>query len=177
MTGAEDTGPLCIIIYPTVVSNNESSQRMTWELIQAFCRLPENYRLVLFFREGVEYRRCLTACAQAGILNRVKFLSPMDFLRLLAYVASADMGAVLYDDRQSSGYFMCNADKLSLLAACGIPFVASSQPNLESVVYRYGLGECCDPKDASALAEAMKIVAEGLGFRWPHESSKRKQLF
>jgi glycosyltransferase involved in cell wall biosynthesis len=156
-----DTSAIRIILYPTVVSNAESSQRMTWELIQAFRQLPNNYRLVLFYREGVEYRRCLAACAEAGVTERVKFLEPMPFLRLLDYVASADLGAIFYDDSRSSGYFMCNADKLSLLAACGVPFVASDQPNLESVTYRYGLGKCCDPKKSKCLAEAFVTIAEG----------------
>ena len=161
MTGSENTAGLRIVIYPTIVSNAESSQRMTWELIQAFRQLPANYRLVLFYREGAEYRRCLAASAEAGLSGRIKFLEPMPFLQLLNYVASADLGAVFYDDRQSSGYFMCNADKLSLLAACGIPFVASDQPNLESVIYRHGLGECCDPSDAAALAKAIQSVGDG----------------
>jgi len=159
--GTTDTSQLRFVIYPTAVSNAESAQRMTWELIQGFRRLPESYRLVLFYREGVEYRRCLAACLEAGISNRVSFLEPVPFLRLLNYVASADVGAVLYDDSKSSGYFMCNADKLSLMAACGIPFVASDQPNLESVTYRYGLGECCDPKNSKSLAEAFLTIAEG----------------
>lgn len=170
MTGSENTAGLRILIYPTIVANAESSQRMTWELIQAFRQLPEHYRLVLFYREGAEYRRCLNACADAGLSRRVKFLEPMPFLKLLNYVASADLGAVFYDDRQSSGYFMCNADKLSLLAACGIPFVASAQPNLESVVYRFGLGECCNPGDAAALAESIRLIAEG-----PVPLAERKQ--
>ena len=162
LAGAADTSQLRLIIYPTVVSNAESAQRMTWELIQGFRRLPESYRLVLFYRKGVEYRRCRTACVEAGISNRVRFLEPVPFFRLLDYVASADIGAIFYDDSESSGYFMCNADKLSLLAACGIPFVASDQPNLESVTYRHGLGKCCDPRDAVALADAFRAVVEGV---------------
>jgi glycosyltransferase involved in cell wall biosynthesis len=117
---------------------------------------------VLFYRAGVEYQRCLTACLEAGISKRVRFLEPVPFLRLLDYVASADVGAIFYDDSESSGYFMCNADKLSLLAACGIPFVASHQPNLESVTYRHGLGKCCNPWDAVALADAFRAVVEGV---------------
>ena len=161
LTGSVDTSMLRIILYPTVVSNAESSQRLTWELIQAFSQLPEHYRLVLFYREGVEYRRCLAACAEAGVTTRVKFVEPMPFMRLVDYVASADLGAIFYDDSGSSGYFMCNADKLSLFAACGVPFVGSDQPNLESVTYRYGLGKCCDPKNSKLLAEAFLAIAEG----------------
>ena len=52
LAAATDASQLRIIIYPTVVSNAESAQRMTWELIQAFSRLPEQYRLVLFYREA-----------------------------------------------------------------------------------------------------------------------------
>jgi glycosyltransferase involved in cell wall biosynthesis len=174
LAGAADTTQIRIIIYPTVVSNAESAQRMTWELIQGFRRLPESYRLVLFYREGVEYRRCRTACVEAGISNRVRFLEPVPFLRLLDYVASADVGAIFYDDSESSGYFMCNADKLSLLAACGIPFVASDQPNLESVTYRHGLGKCCNPRDSIALADAFRAVVHGVTplAQWKQQARK-----
>lgn len=161
MSGCSNADGLRILIYPTIVSNAESAQRMTWELIQAFRRLPEHFRLVLYYREGEEYHRCLTAVSEAGLSARVKFMQPMPFLRLIAYVASADAGAIFYDDRESSGYFMCNADKLSLLAACGIPFVASDQPNLESVTYRYGLGECCNPRNPDELTGAIKRIIEG----------------
>ena len=161
LAGCEDASMLRIVLYPTIVSNRESSQRMTWELIQAFRHLPDHYRLILFFREGEEYRRCLAACAAAGVEERVKFIEPVPFLQLLNYVASSDIGAVFYDDSLSSGYFMCNADKLFLMAACGIPFVASDQPNLESITYRYGLGKCCDPHDPIELANSFMAVAEG----------------
>jgi glycosyltransferase involved in cell wall biosynthesis len=162
MTGSSDASSLRIVIYPTIVSNADSAQRMAWELIQAFRRLPEQYRLVLFYREGAEYRRCLHACIEAGLVGRVTFMERMPFLRLLEYVVSADVGAIFYDDRQSSGYFMCNPDKLSLFAACGIPYVASDQPNLEAVTYRYGMGECCDPRDTAALTAAILNLVEGV---------------
>jgi glycosyltransferase involved in cell wall biosynthesis len=89
------------------------------------------------------------------------FLEPVPFSELLHYVAAADLGAILYDDCKSSGYFMCNADKLSLLIACGIPYVASDYPNLEAVTYRYGLGLCCDPHNPQALAKRIQELAEG----------------
>jgi glycosyltransferase involved in cell wall biosynthesis len=150
-----------IIIYPTVVSNADSAQRMTWELIRCMRFLPEKYCLVLFYRDGSEYQRCASASKEWGIAHRVRFMEPVPFLRLAAYVASADLGAVLYDDAQSSGYFMCNADKLSLLTACGLPYVASDQPNLEAVTYRHALGECCDPRNPEALAQCVRTIGDG----------------
>jgi glycosyltransferase involved in cell wall biosynthesis len=150
-----------LMIYPTTVAHESSAERQHFGLIQAFAQLPANYHLATFWAEGAEYRRCRRAIAEFGLERRVTFLDPMPFARLREHVASADVGAILYDDSWSSGYFLCNPDKLSLLMNCGVPFVASDFPNLEAITYRHGLGVCCDSRDPHALAGAIRELAEG----------------
>lgn len=150
-----------LVIYPTVISNPSSSQRMAWELIQAFRHLSSRHRLILFYSPGEEYERCRSAVRAAGLSDRIHFLRPVPFSRLMEMVASADLGIILYQDSLSSGYFMCNADKLSLFLACGLPYVASDQPNLESVTYRYRLGECCNAENPEDLARSIRLITEG----------------
>jgi glycosyltransferase involved in cell wall biosynthesis len=98
--------------------------------------------------------------AKDGLQERVVFLPRVPFGRLMTYIASADVGAIFYDDRESSGYFMCNPDKLSVMAACGTPFVASDYPNLEALTYKHGLGVCCDARDPAQIAAAIRSLGE-----------------
>jgi glycosyltransferase involved in cell wall biosynthesis len=161
LLGASEDDDCRLVVYPTVVSNESSAERLTYSLVKAFTHLPSNYRLATFFKEGIEYRRCLGLAEADGLQTRVKFLPPVPFAKLMAYLGSADIGAILYDDCHSSGYFMANADKLSVLAAAGVPFVASDYPNLESVTYRYDLGICCDGKNPTHLARSIRELAEG----------------
>jgi glycosyltransferase involved in cell wall biosynthesis len=161
LLGGQDRPNACIVVYPTAVWDEGSAQRLTFELIAAVAELPERYRLATFFREGSEYERCKALVASRRLDRRVTFLPVVPFDRLLLLLGSADVGAILYDDRVSSGYFMANADKLSLLIACGLPYVASDYPNLEAVTYKHGLGVCCDARDPSGLADAILQLVEG----------------
>jgi len=156
--GASDA---CLLVYPTAVSNEDSAQRLTFELISAIALLPQRFHLATFFNKGTEHSRCLDLVASKGLQGRVAFLPTVPLPQLIGYLGCADLGAILYDDRVSSGYFMASPDKLSLLAACGVPYVASVFPNLEAVTYRFGLGLCCDARDPVELALAIRELAEG----------------
>jgi len=162
LLGGSDVPQSCLLVYPTAISNEDSSQRLTFELISAIALLPKRFHLATFFEEGSEYHRCLEHVASKHLQERVTFLPVVPLPKLIAYLGCADLGAILYDDRVSSGYFMASPDKLSLLAACGIPYVASDFPNLEAVTYRFGLGICCDARDPVKLTLAIRELAEGL---------------
>jgi glycosyltransferase involved in cell wall biosynthesis len=161
LLGGREVPEACLMVYPTAVWNEDSAQRLTFELIAAVARLPERYRLATFYREGVEHERCRGFVDSSGLQRRITFLPVVPLERLLHLLGSADLGAILYDDRASSGYFMASPDKLSLLAACGVPYVASDFPNLEAVTYKLGLGVCCDARDPLTLARAIRELGEG----------------
>ena len=175
LLGTTDDGDKLLIIYPTTVSNQESSERMTFELISSLCFLPENYHLVIFYREGSEYQRCLKKVNKEGLQNQVRFMEPVPFKTLLAYLSCADLGAIFYDDKRSSGYFMCNADKMSLLVASGVPYIASDYPNLEALTYKYGLGECCDPRQPEKITLAIKTLTASIEF--PDKKAHLRKVF
>ena len=161
LLGGSDVPQSCLLVYPTAISNEDSSQRLTFELISAFALLPKRFHLATFFDKGSEHRRCLDLVASKHLQERVTFLPVVPLPQLIRHLGCADIGAILYDDRVSSGYFMASPDKLSLLAACGVPYVASDFPNLEAVAYRLGLGVCCDARDPTDLARAIRELAEG----------------
>jgi len=150
-----------ILIYPTTIGNRESAVRMSFELINAFAYLPENYRLVLFKGKGDEIERCKDVVARMNLTSRVFFFDPVPLQKLMAMISASDIGAVLYDDSKSAGYYFCNPDKLSLYALCGIPYIASTQPCLQSVTLKHGLGYCVDPHDATLTASTIRLLAEG----------------
>jgi glycosyltransferase involved in cell wall biosynthesis len=143
-----------IVIYPTLIGGRGSRSRQAYELVQAMSILPQSFTAVLFGTEGEEYARCMAFAQEHRIAERVRFLKPVSFGELLGYVRNSDFGAIFYSDEESSGYFMCNADKLSLYAACRVPYVASQFPNLEALTYKLGLGLCCDSSDPSDIAGA-----------------------
>lgn len=153
---AKDAILLC---YPTFAA----PARLTLELITAMRSVNPNVCLVTFLGEDAYGRQCRQRVEDTGLGSRVTFHEGVPYARLLELVAACDIGAIFHDYRLSSGYYMCNADRVSLFAACGIPFVGSDYPNMESLVLRHGLGECCDPTDPAAIADALNRLVEGGG--------------
>ena len=129
------------------------------ELAEAMMWLPDSYYLCLFRSTGSYADQCEGRVAELGLSGRVTLLPRMDLKQLLRHMVCADVGVALYNDYRSSGYFMCNADKIGLYAACGLPVVASDYPNLTSLIYRHGLGLCCDAKRPKELASSVLALA------------------
>jgi len=149
-----DTVLLC---YPTVASR----ARLTMELIDSLPAVDERVCLVTFASDDEYGNGCRRRCAELGVSHRVLFHETVPYSRLLEIVVACDIGAVFHDYRASSGYFMCNPDRVSLFAACGIPFVGSNYPNMEALVYRHQLGACCDPTDPAAIAVTVNQLVSG----------------
>lgn len=161
-----------IVIYPTVVSGAASAERMGYELIESMALVDNSFSLVLFGHAGAEYERCLELVCRSNMGDRVRFLEPVCFDMLLQYVSSADYGVIFYNDEKSSGYFMCNADKLSLYAACGVPYLASSFPNLESITYKHQMGICCNSNDIQSIAKGLNELRD----RFPGGEPQRLEV-
>lgn len=159
LLAGEDSDESILLVYPTVASTPDSYQRRVLELILAFEFLPEEFKLLLFYGEGAYYNECKQTVARLCLERRVSFHLPTSSDGLMKILACADLGAILYNDEASSGYFMCNADKMSLFAANSIPFVASDYPNLEAVTYKNGIGVTCDAANPARIAEAIQNLA------------------
>ena len=74
-------------------------------------------------------------------------------------VRSADFGLCLVENISLSDYF-CLPNKLFEYCFAGVPVLASNFPDISSVVYKYGIGRCCDLQPA-AIAEAVKELEGG----------------
>jgi glycosyltransferase involved in cell wall biosynthesis len=135
-------------------------ERLHVQLIEAFALLPERYRLLTFGAESEYFGTCRDRVRLAGLEDRVSWLPSMPFEQLERYLAVADIGIALFDWQRSSGYWLANADRIAHYLRFGLPVVASNVPNLEALIYKWGLGTCCDPYDPSDIARAIRQVGE-----------------
>jgi glycosyltransferase involved in cell wall biosynthesis len=100
------------------------------------------------------------AC-RLGVRDRVLMLPPLDYASLLTYTANADAGVLLYDNNDLGNYFT-SPGRLTEYLACGLPVLASRFAGLESLVYRYGIGECVDASDPKSIAIGITKLEAGI---------------
>jgi glycosyltransferase involved in cell wall biosynthesis len=156
LLGQEAPVDAVLMVYPC----RARASMLTRELIQAFRHLPARYRLATLAGSGSYQEACLEEARVSDLSDRITWVDPMPDHELRRYLACADIGASLAEARQSSGFFMYAPSKLSSFVANGIPFVAPDFPSTEAVVYRYGLGLCCDPYDPADIARAIRQLVE-----------------
>jgi glycosyltransferase involved in cell wall biosynthesis len=135
--------------------------RLHAQLVHAVSLLPAGYRVVTFAGSGSYYGECLRLADGLGVRDRVMFLATCPFEELARIVACADVGVILNDWKTSSGYWMANPGRLALHLLTSVPVVTSDVPGLAALVYRWGLGECCNAYDPYSIAAAIRKVAEG----------------
>lgn len=148
-------GGRALVICPSVAS----ASRLHLELLRAVSLLPPEYRLVTFSGQG-QYDAACRELAN-GLGGRVQFLAPCAYEELANYLSCADVGLILNNWKGSSGYWMANSGRLANFLQLSVPVVTSNVPNLEALVYRYGLGESCDAYDPASIADAIRSVVEG----------------
>jgi glycosyltransferase involved in cell wall biosynthesis len=145
-----------LVICPSLAA----PQRLHLQLIEAFALLPARYRLLTFGAESEYFDTCCDHVRSEGLEGRVRWLPSMPYQELERYLAVADIGVILHDWQRSSGYWMANADRMAHCLRFGMPVVASNVPNMEALIYKWGLGACCDPYDPSDIARAIREVEE-----------------
>jgi glycosyltransferase involved in cell wall biosynthesis len=88
---------------------------------------------------------------------RVHVAPWVPYAELMEYVADADAGVIIYDDRVRNNY-LCEPGKLSDYVSAGVPVVAPDFPTIEPVVRQYGLGRCFSGGDPRLIAHAISEV-------------------
>lgn len=147
-------GGRALVICPSVAS----ASRLHLELLRAVSLLPAEYRLVTFRGQG-QYDSACRKLAN-GLEGRVRFLAPCAYEELTNYLWCADVGVILNNWKGSSGYWMANSGRLANFLLASVPVVTSNVPNLEALVYRYGLGESCDAYAPASIADAIRSIVE-----------------
>jgi glycosyltransferase involved in cell wall biosynthesis len=129
------------------------------ETIQALAAVP-GLRLRVMGRTSDDYRRQLERlAAEAGVADRVEYRAPVEPAAVTETIAGADMGVTLIQP-------ICLSNELSLpnklfeYVAAGLPVLASDLPVLGAVVREEGLGEAVPATDVTAIARAMRNLAE-----------------
>ncbi len=133
--------------------------RMSPELVQAFCQLPSNYALVFNYMPvgSTSQLACKEHLAQLGIHDRVLFLDSLPYAELLKLYAACDIGILLYPNN-GIGHFYQAPGRLTEYLRCGIPVVASDFPGLELLVMKYNLGSVANPYNPEAIAKAIDHI-------------------
>lgn len=72
---------------------------------------------------------------------------------------SADFGLCLVENVSLSDY-LCLPNKLFEYCFAGLPVLASNFPDINKIVYEYGVGECCD-LDVDSIITAVKKIENG----------------
>jgi glycosyltransferase involved in cell wall biosynthesis len=159
-----------LLICPSAVSPG----RLHMELIRAMSLLPEEYRLVTFRGSGPYARQCESLVETSGLEERVKLFDPCPYDQLAAFLSCADVAVILNDWKGSSGYWMANSGRLANCLSASVPVVTSDVPNLESLVYKWNLGECCDAYVPSSIADAVRRLVDGPPGIEKHRSAVRQ---
>jgi glycosyltransferase involved in cell wall biosynthesis len=135
-------------------------------LLRAAAALPSDVRLVMMgevFPWWQEHAEPMLRNPAIGDKVRVAPWVPND--ELMDYVADADVGVIIYDDRVRNNY-LCEPGKLSDYVSAGVPIVAPAFPTIEPVVRQYGIGRCFTSGSPEHIAEAITGVLERPRHAW-----------
>jgi glycosyltransferase involved in cell wall biosynthesis len=92
-----------------------------------------------------------------AIRDRVSVLPWVKPDQVMDYVAGADAGLIIYDDRTRNNYF-CAPGKLSDYVLAQVPIVAPNFPSIGSVIERYRIGATFEVPEPRAIAQAITHV-------------------
>lgn len=98
--------------------------------------------------------------------------APQD--ELLDYVADADAGVVIYDDRARNNYF-CEPGKLSDYVLANVPVVAPDFPTIGPMVRGYGIGATFTGHHPTAIAAAIREVLDTPRPAWERALARARQ--
>jgi glycosyltransferase involved in cell wall biosynthesis len=125
------------------------------ELIQAASSFEQGTVLVMigepiaFVREVLEPLRY-----KEGVQNRVFFLPYMPYSEVMKYVASADLGVVIYKNINWNNY-LCAPTKVYEYIMAELPFVGAKLPEIERLFMEYPVGLAFDPSEPRSIARAI----------------------
>jgi len=101
-----------------------------------------------------------TIAQEAGVADRVRFISTVALAELPVYTASADIG-VQPIENTCFNHFTTDSNKLFEYVQAGLPVIASDLPEIRLIVGQYDLGVLVKPGDSAALVEAIgRLVSD-----------------
>jgi glycosyltransferase involved in cell wall biosynthesis len=99
-----------------------------------------------------------------GLERRVFFQPAVDSMKLVHYIASADIGVVIYKNSCRNNY-LCAPNKLFEYCMAGLPSIGCDFPPVRRVAEKYGVTMLFDPEDpASIAAAANSFIKNEVGY-------------
>ncbi len=163
------------------------------ELIRSAHYFEEGTVLVLIGEQNEYFHQVLQPLWQSENLDdNVFFLPWIPQKELMLYVASSDLGVVIYRNINLNNY-LCAPTKLYEYIMAGVPVVASDFPELQHLFTEYPIGLMFNPDDPQSIAGAINdffrteserrvqiehyLGLARLRFNWELESQKLTSLF
>lgn len=126
-----------------------------------------------------------------GLEGKVYFTGAVDSRHVVSYIASADIGVVIYKNNCRNNY-LCAPNKLFDYCLAGLPSIGCDFPPIRKIADKYGVTRMFDPEAAHSIADAANefladneaytrakiatsIVAKE--FTWEKEAEKLRNLY
>lgn len=98
---------------------------------------------------------------EAGVNNRIQFLSAVPYEELWKYVGAVDVGIVTIPNACQS-YFYALPNKLFENVQAITPIIGSDFPEIKKIVKGYDIGMVCDPEKVQELNKCIEIMRTDL---------------
>lgn len=147
-----------IVLYHGSLIAGRGIERLTEALLHEGM---EHVHLV-FMGYGPKREELLSLATSQPWRSRLHVLNPVAPSELLAWVASADIGAIVNPGKTLNDVFS-SPNKLFECIAAGTPVVASDFPTLRRIIIDTPggpLGAVCDPGDIDAIATSIRSILE-----------------
>ena len=139
------------------------SDRMSWEYVEAFAKLPDNYGLIFNSMppESLSRQRCEQHLEKLnlGKTKRVLFIETLSYLDLLKQYAACDIGLLLYPN-SGVGHFYQAPGRFTEYLRTGLALISSDFPGLKLLTLEYQLGAVANPYESMDIVRAITEVGE-----------------
>jgi glycosyltransferase involved in cell wall biosynthesis len=140
------------------------------ELITAAQYIDDGISLILLGPITPEYSRLLKSkIEQLGLRNKVLIHEPVSYDNLPKYTASADLGVVLYRNKNRN-YYYCAPNKLFEYFMMGLPVVSSNFPGLIKLVEGNDCGKVVNPSSPVEISDAVNYI-----YRNPQKAQEMRE--
>ena len=143
--------------------------RLPLTVIEALALLPDSVRLRIVGYQTVGHigyvQTLRETAACLGIVDRLEILHAVPRRKLLEIAATCDVGLALLplDPCDPNLRAMTGASNKAFdYLACGLAVLVSNRPEWRSLYVEAGYGLCCDPNDATSIAEALSYYLHHL---------------
>jgi len=125
------------------------------KLVQSAAYFEKDIALVIIGEQGSYFREVLAPlCVAEQLQDRVVFLPYISPDRIASYVASADLGVVIYENVNLNNY-LCAPAKLYEFIMMRVPVAVCDFPELIEFLEEYSVGVTFDPQDPQSIAQAV----------------------